>query len=486
MTAGEHTLVWFRQDLRIEDNPALAEAGRLGRPVIPVYIHSPEEEGGWAPGGASNWWLYHALADLEKQLKTSGLNLVIATGSSQQILQSLIDKYPVNTVLWNRRYEPAIIQRDAAISQHLIKQGLTVRSFNASVLYEPDQVANRSGNPFRVFTPFWKHLRSLPVPGPVDVRAGELNGAETKSPGVSLDDLGLLPDISWDREFPEHWQPDRQGAGAALQQFVRQGIDRYRDQRDLPGVDGTSRLSPYLHFGQLGPRQVWQAVQQSGAADGPGGYTFLSELGWREFACHLLVHFPNTPEQALNSGYRNFPWQPDRKYFRAWQRGMTGYPIVDAGMRQLWRTGWMHNRVRMIVASFLVKHLQQPWQDGARWFWDTLVDADLASNTMGWQWTAGCGADAAPYFRIFNPMLQGAKFDPDGVYVSTYVPELKRLPAKYIHQPWEAPEHVLKEAGIGLGENYPEPVIGHREGRSRALAALSENKQRNRSADSGN
>ena len=246
-----------------------------------------------------------------------------------------------------------------------------------------------------------------------------------------------------------------------------------------PGVAGTSRLSPYLHWGQLGPREVWQAVQQTGLADNAGGFTFLSEIAWREFAYHLLYHFPETPERPLNPAYRHFPWEPDRSYLEAWQTGLTGYPIVDAGMRQLWQTGWMHNRVRMIAASFLVKHLLQPWQHGAAWFWDTLVDADLASNTMGWQWTAGCGADAAPYFRIFNPILQGEKFDPDGAYVRTWVPELKNLPARYIHQPWEAPAAILQQAGVRLGKDYPKPVIAHQAGRERALAALGANKQIN-------
>jgi len=474
---SEHSLVWFRRDLRIQDNPALAAAAGAGLPVIAVYVYAPEEEAPWSPGGASNWWLHHALASLADELAGLGVPLVIRRGKSLDVLRALADEYRVNPVFWNRCYEPATIERDTAIKQALRHQGCDVRSFNGSLLFEPGQVRNRSGQPFRVFTPFWKHLRSLPVERPVDVAADQLRPPVSTPDSLSLESLGLLPDIPWDKDFYRHWTPDRKSAEAALQTFVLERLESYKKCRDLPGADGTSMLSPYLHWGQLGPREVWQAVQRTGLADDAGGYTFLSEIAWREFAYHLLYHFPDTPEQALNETYSHFPWEPDLAYLQAWQSGLTGYPIVDAGMRQLWKTGWMHNRVRMIAASFLVKHLLQPWQEGAAWFWDTLVDADLASNTMGWQWTAGCGADAAPYFRIFNPILQGEKFDPEGVYVSTWVPELRKLPARYIHQPWEAPSPVLQQAGVKLGKDYPKPVIAHAAGRERALAALSANRQ---------
>jgi len=476
---SEHSVVWFRRDLRIQDNPALAAAAQAGKPVIALYIHAPEEEAPWSPGGASNWWLHHALAGLAGELAALGLPLVIRGGKSLDVLRDLAVEYRVSSVFWNRCYEPAAIERDTAIKQSLKRQGLAAQSFNASLLFEPLQVRNQSGQPFRVFTPFWKHLRSLPAEPPVQVRADQLIPPGSAPESLTVESLGLLPDIPWDQAFYRHWKPDRQGAEAALRAFVFGRLESYKKSRDLPGVDGTSMLSPYLHWGQLGPRQVWQAVQRTGHADDAGGYTFLSEIAWREFAYHLLYHFPETPERPLNQSYSHFPWKPDRAYLEAWQSGLTGYPIVDAGMRQLWKSGWMHNRVRMIAASFLVKHLLQPWQAGARWFWDTLVDADLASNTMGWQWTAGCGADAAPYFRIFNPILQGGKFDPDGTYVRTWVPELKYMPASYIHQPWEAPSAVLQKAGVKLGEDYPMPVIAHAAGRERALAALSANKQIN-------
>ncbi len=478
--APTHTIVWFRQDLRVQDNPALAAAAALGQPVIPVYIHAPEEEGDWPPGGASCWWLFHALAELREALGETGLPLIIRRGDSRAQLLGLAADHGVSHVLWNRRYEPSARARDDAVEAALGRAGVETRSFNASLLFEPAELLNRSGQPFRVFTPFWKHLQTQAVAAPVIVATDQLRGPSDRVASEPLEQLQLLPDIPWDAGFYTQWQPGLEDAHRILAEFVGQPILAYRDRRDEPGVEGTSRLSPYLHWGQLGPRQVWRAVQESGAFDSNGGFTFLSEVAWREFAYHLLFHYPDTPTEPLQAAYRTFPWQPDEHYLQAWQRGLTGFPVVDAGMRQLWRSGWMHNRVRMITASFLVKHLLQPWQDGARWFWDTLVDADLANNTLGWQWTAGCGADAAPYFRIFNPMLQGAKFDPLGRYVRTWVPELARLPDAHIHQPWEAPEPVLREAGVRLGETYPHPVIGHREGRARALEALARNKAAHR------
>jgi deoxyribodipyrimidine photo-lyase len=472
----EHAVVWFRKDLRIEDNPALAAAARCGLPVIALFIHAPEEEAPWQPGEASHWWLYHALSELDEELEQVGLSLTVRRGPSFDTLHSLITNHNVRRVFWNRRYEPVVIERDTAIKSRLKGQGIEVETFNAALLYEPHEIANRSGKPFRVFTPFWKHLYARPRRAPVAVDTTALLPPDPGPESLAIDALGLMPDIPWDTEFYPRWKPGLEDARDALNEFVNQRVQDYKRKRDLPGVEGTSCLSPYLHFGQIGPRQVWQAVHDAGAAEGNGGFTFLSEIAWREFAYHLLFHFPNTPEQALSEKFREFPWRPDKDYLEAWQKGMTGYPFVDAGMRQLWRTGWMHNRVRMVVASFLVKHLLQPWQEGARWFWDTLVDADLASNTMGWQWTAGCGADAAPYFRVFNPVLQGEKFDADGAYVRKYVPELAKLPDRYLHQPWEAPEQVLLQAGVKLGRDYPWPIIEHKVGRERALAALSDNK----------
>ena len=307
-------------------------------------------------------------------------------------------------------------------------------------------------------SPFGKTQRTVPIAVAVDV--------------VAVAKLSLLPKIKWDGEFPAAWDPTRKGAEKRLKDFVAAPVKNYPTNRDIPKLDGTSRLSPYLHFGQISPLEIVDAVRTAGHLGVIGGDKYVAEIGWREFAQHLIHHFPETPDRPLRKEYEKFPWQPDKKLLRAWQVGRTGYPIVDAGMRQLWQTGWQHNRVRMIAASVLVKHLLQPWHDGAKWYWDTLVDADLGANTMGWQWAGGCGADAAPYFRVFNPVLQGEKFDPDGDYVRRWVPELAKLPAEWIHQPWEAPMHVLAEAGIKLGKDYPVPLIGLTEGRDRALKAL--------------
>lgn len=477
--AKSPTIVWFRRDLRLQDNPALSAALERGAAIVPVYLFCPEEEGDWQPGGASRWWLHHALLSLDKALSQHGLNLVRRQIGSLSGLRELVKETGADTVFWNRRYEPAIIDRDCDIKAALREDGLQARSFNGSLMWEPHEVSTQQDEPYKVFTPFWKSLRSRPAPTPCPLPDTTWQALDEPPSGCDLDALELLPTLDWADDFSKRWTPTLDGAEAALTEFLDGPIDGYPDRRDRPAKKGTSRLSPYLANGQLGPRQVWAAVHASGAADSQDGYKFLSEIAWREFAYHLLVHFPKTPDQALYDKYADFPWQPDEAHLRAWQRGQTGYPIVDAGMRELWKTGWMHNRVRMVVASLLVKHLLQPWQEGARWFWDTLVDADLASNTMGWQWSAGCGADAAPYFRIFNPILQGEKFDPQGSYVKRWVPELKNLPAKYIHSPWEAPADVLREAGVRLGDDYPKPIIEHKVGRERALSALKTNKVRN-------
>lgn len=472
--SSQLTIVWFRQDLRLHDNPALAAAIARGGPVVPVYILDDAGEGRWTPGGASRWWLHHSLAALDAALRERGSRLLLARGESGAVLSELIKATGADAVYWNRRYEPVVIARDKELKTGL---GVETKSFNAALLFEPHTVQNKAGNPFQVFTPYWRHCLSLKVEEPVKLPAGALPAPAKWPKSLALDELGLLPAIKWDAGFAKAWTPGEAGAQARLRQFVGAAMADYADRRNRPDIDGTSALSPYLHFGDLGPRQVWAAVKASAKGSGVfppnrGAQVFLSEVGWREFAHHLLYHFPHTPIQPLREDFAQFPWQRNAKQLRAWQCGQTGYPIVDAGMRQLWTTGWMHNRVRMIVASFLVKHLRISWQEGAAWFWDTLVDADLASNTLGWQWTAGCGADAAPYFRIFNPILQGGKFDPEGTYVRRWVPELAKLSAEFIHQPWEAPMDVLAEAGVTLGRDYPQPFVNHGEARAAALAAL--------------
>lgn len=470
-------IAWFRQDLRIQDNPMLARAAELGGTVLPLFIHTPSEAQPWAAGAASNWWLHHALQSLASELQAIRLPLVLRSGDSQTVLSQLAQQLAdhnlqLTHILCNRLFEPALVQRDRQLEAHFSQRGIRFEQGNASLLLEPEQISNQSGLPFRVFTPFWKKLRQMPLQAPVQVATDQLQPPAFVPASDPIDELRLLPRIAWDQGLQQHWSIRPGSARRVLDRFLAEPVQHYKTARDLPAEDGTSCLSPYLHFGQIGPRQIWAATHATAEHESTGGFTFLSELAWREFAYHLLHHFPHTDLQPMNDSYRNFPWQGDARLLQAWQQGQTGYPFVDAGMRQLWHTGWMHNRVRMVVASFLVKHLLQPWQDGARWFWDTLVDADLASNSMGWQWVAGSGADAAPYFRIFNPFGQGEKFDPDGDYVRQWVPELARLPTKFIHRPWEASAMDLQMAGIILGKNYPWPIIEHRAGREHALAAL--------------
>ena len=471
------TIVWFRQDLRVQDNPALAAAVARGGPVLPAFILDEAGEGRWPMGGASRWWLHHSLSALAASLRERGSRLVLARGESGAVLRSLIKATGATAVYWNRRYEPTVIARDKTLKAGLAEAGVEAKSFNAALLFEPHTVQNKAGGPFQVFTPFWKHCQTLAVEAPVKLPAGPIVAPAKWPKSLPLDELALLPALKWDAGFAARWQPGEAGALKRLKKFIAGPMAGYAEQRNLPDIDGTSALSPHLHCGDIGPRQIWAAVRALSKDSGVfpanrGAQVFLTEVGWREFAHHLLYHFPSTPEQPLRTDFAAFPWRKDPKQLRAWQRGLTGYPIVDAGMRQLWTTGWMHNRVRMIVGSFLVKHLRLSWQEGAGWFWDTLVDADLASNTLGWQWSAGCGADAAPYFRIFNPILQGGKFDPTGAYVRRWVPELAKLPVEFIHQPWDAPMEVLVEAGLTLGQDYPHPMVDHGEARVAALAAL--------------
>jgi len=411
-------------------------------------------------------------------LRNYSSSLLIVQGSSLQTLQSLIRQHRVTHLFWNRLYEPSLIARDSTLKQLLHSTGIDCRSFNAALLYEPREISNKSGQPFRVFTPFWRSYLSrlamidppLPAPGGFPPLPKGLHG-------LCVSQLGLLPQIPWDSGLGESWMPGEDGALRQLDQFLEGVIEDYTDGRDRPDFVATSRLSPHLHFGEIGPRQILSALRSTGvnppdsAADSPS-QTFLRELGWREFAHHLIVHYPQTDQSPLNPKFERFPWawrtqRPNE--LRAWQRGRTGIPIVDAGMRELWHCGWMHNRARMIVASLLTKNLGIHWLEGARWFWDTLVDADLANNTLGWQWTAGCGADAAPFFRIFNPVRQGERFDPQGDYVRRWVPELAKLPVTHIHAPWLADKALLKKAGITLGEHYPLPIVDLKDSRERAL-----------------
>ncbi|MDQ8186918.1 deoxyribodipyrimidine photo-lyase [Pelagicoccus sp. SDUM812002] len=467
MSEQAPVIVWFRRDLRLADNPALEHACESGQAVLPVYIFDDEAEGAWPDGGASKWWLYYSLKSLRKDLEELGSRLLLLEGKSGDVLTGLCKSTQANGVFWNRRYEPSIVARDTEIKKTLADQGLLTRSFNGSLLQSPLSVTNKSGTPFKVFTPFWKHIQKLSTRKPI-AKSQQLHAPGAWPRTESLDYFGLLPKRDWADGFAKEWTPGERGGQVALSVFRDKYVGKYSDLRDTPSVRGVSRLSPHLHFGELSPNQIWHAM------DREKNEPYLRQIAWREFGHHLLYHYSDTPEKPLRPEFKKFPWRPDKRHLKAWQMGQTGYPIVDAGMRELWHTGWMHNRVRMIASSFLVKHLLQPWQAGAEWFWDTLVDADLANNTMGWQWVAGCGADAAPYFRIFNPITQGERFDGDGEYTRKWVPEIAGLPDKYLFKPWEATAELLEEAGIDLGNTYPKPIVDHPEARQLALDAYAD------------
>ncbi len=469
------SLVWFRADLRLDDNPALQAAIDRGGPVIPVFIRSTNDDGSWPSGEASDWWLHQSLSSLSTSLQKIGGGLVLRQGPSAAVLHKLIQETGAGAVFWNRRYEPAVRETDSKVRTSLQQAGITTADFNSQLIFEPWEIATKEGRPYQVFTPYWraclqKGLTSKPIPTPKTIP-----WPEVWPDSVPLASFQLEPTRDWGTGLKEHWNLGCHGAAERLKEFLRLPVNQYAVDRDQPAVIGTSRLSPHLHFGEISPRTIWHAVHQTltrSPGDSTGAETYLKEIGWREFAHHLLYHFPQTTDHPLRSEFADFPWEDNEPALRAWQRGMTGYPIVDAGMRELWKTGWMHNRVRMIVASFLVKDLRLHWRHGARWFWNTLVDADLASNTLGWQWSAGCGADAAPYFRVFNPVLQSQKFDPQGEYLARWLPELAALPPKWIHAPWTAPADVLKFAGVALGKTYPRPMVDHGEARDLALAAF--------------
>jgi deoxyribodipyrimidine photo-lyase len=472
------SVVWFRNDLRLADNPALIAAVARGGPVVPIFVWSPEEEGRWPPGAASRWWLHQSLGCLDADLRKRGSRLVIGRGPSLENLAQLLKATGADAVYWNRRYEPAIVDRDRHVEQSLRRAGVHVEAFAGNLLFEPSQVASKEGKPYRVFTPFWKACLALGEPSDPLPAPAQWKSPERWPKSLDIQALELEPKIDWAVGIRDVWKPGERGSAEQLGRFRADAFSDYARGRNRPDIAGTSRLSPHLHFGEITPRQVWHALSGKGGerksdrAIAAQRAKFRAELGWREFAHHVLFHFPYTTDRPLRDEFARFPWRKNASALKAWQRGQTGFPIVDAGMRELWTTGWMHNRVRMIVASFLTKDLLLSWRDGARWFWDTLVDADLANNTLGWQWTAGCGADAAPFFRIFNPVLQGQKFDPEGAYVRQWVPELASLPLKFLQEPWKAPPDVLAAAGVRLGDNYPRPIVTHTEAREEALAAF--------------
>lgn len=480
MSVSPPVIVWFREDLRNSDNPALAAATATGGPVVCLYIRETGSLQARALGGAAMWWLNQSLKALAASLEALGGRLILRTGNPDAVLPALVRETGANSVFWSRRYGEAERTSDAGIKAALKDSGINVQSFNARLLMEPWALKTGAGGYYRVFTPFWRSLQASYTAPPQLLPPKHMKTVDLGS--EKLDAWALHPsDPDWSGGIAKVWVPGETGAQARLNEFLNGGVSAYAESRNRPDLVGsTSRLSPHLRFGEIGPAQIWRAVKagiEAGRIDEKAGLVFLSEIAWREFS-HVLLHFnPELAEKNYNPGFDRMPWLEDPETLQAWQRGQTGYPVVDAGMRQLWHTGWMHNRVRMIVASFLTKHLLLPWQVGEKWFWHTLVDADPAINAASWQWTAGSGADAAPYFRVFNPITQGSKFDETGAYVRQWCPELSRMPDKFLHAPFEAPPAVLKAAGVELGKTYPKPIVDHAAARQRALDALKTTKE---------
>ena len=471
-----HTaIIWLRRDLRLADQPAFGTAANLAEQVLPLYIHAPAEERP-LPGAASRWWLHHSLAALRQELLDNGSELFFAAGASAATLLHWAQSHSSRLVLGTTIAEPWAERRDREVAEVLAQAGIELRLISDGLLTDPHAIRNRAGKPYQAFTPYWRQVRPQllpPRPQPAPSLPPPPNPV-TPADCPSLDDLGLLPPIRWDHKLAEHWQPGSRAASTQLSQLTADFFAAYPQCRDIPAQNGTTRLSPHLHCGELSIRALWHAAVDSQNQHPDGAATFLAELGWREFAYHLLAQQPDLHAQPVVGRFAHMPWRedPDGSLLSAWQRAQTGIPLVDAGMRQLWATGWMHNRVRMVVGSLLVKNLRLPWQRGEEFFRDTLVDWDLAANSMGWQWVAGCGADAAPYFRIFNPVRQGARFDPQGEYIRRWLPQLSALSNQHIHQPWMAPAAAVASAGLTLGKDYPRPVIDLQHSRKEALAAF--------------
>ncbi|WP_416899220.1 MAG: cryptochrome/photolyase family protein [Minwuia sp.] len=466
-------ICWFRRDLRLADNPALTAAAGTGRPVICLYVLDDETPGEWRMGGASRWWLHNALEALATDLHKRNNRLILRRGRADEVLDDVIDESGAEAVYWNRLYDPAEIERDKRIKAALKDRGLMAESCRGNLGFEPWTIRTGSGDPYKVFSPFLKACLAAdppaaPLPAPEGIGVpGDWPASE------DLDSWGLLPTKpDWAGGLRDSWTPGEAGAADRLESFLAGDLDDYAKGRNYPDRDVTSRLSPHLHFGEISVNQIWQRIDFAEKDGAKSVGKFRSEVVWREFSHHLLFHFPDLPENNWRRKFDDFPWREDSDALTAWQKGRTGYPMVDAGMRELWHTGYMHNRVRMIAASFLIKHLLLHWRHGEDWFWDTLVDADLANNSASWQWVAGSGADAAPYFRIFNPIKQGQDYDPKGVYIRRWVPEIAGLPDKHLHAPWEAPAEVLKVARVELDRDYPRPIVDHPAARRRALDAF--------------
>lgn len=473
MTHDRPTIVWFRQDLRIADNPALEAAVHSGAAVLPLFVLDTDPA--IRPlGGAARWWLDKSLESLERSLRSLGSRLLLRRGRAVEVVLRVAVESDAGAVLWNRLYDHPSRERDDRLAAALARSGIEVRTFNSALLAEPDLLRTQGGGPFQIFSAYWRALRPQLRAPPARQPPSALKRPARRVESDNLKDWNLHPRRpDWSAGF-DLWSPGESGAQARLTAFLDGPVGTYGDQRDNLGAEGSSRLSPHLRFGEIAPWRIWRALDSAElTADSAAGVeAFRRQLGWREFHHHLLHALPDVVTQNMRRPFDRFPWRADDVAFRAWSRGLTGYPIVDAGMRQLWRTGWAPNRVRMIVASFLTKHLLIDWREGEAWLWDTLVDADLANNPANWQWVAGSGMDAAPYFRIFNPVLQSERFDPRGDYIRAWLPELTGLPDPLVHQPWKASELELACAGVRLGRDYPMPIVEHGFARRRALAAF--------------
>lgn len=480
---SQSTIVWFRKDLRLDDNLAFIHAAKQGT-IIPVYILAEHEED-MPIGAASKWWLHHSLLALKDKLAHLDIPLIIRAGNSKQLLGELLEETGATAIYFNKRYEPAIRQRDQEIIEAFQATGIDVQVFESDLLFKPGTVTNQQGTVYKIFTPFWKQARKQHVNPPKRIPPQIKSSVPETIPIGEVATLKLLPHHPWINKLQHDWKPGEAYAHRQWHHFLDRAIDYYDQERDYPAKTGVSKLSPYLAWGEISPRKIWydskDKLEQLMINQQVGAHaaieSFMRQLVWREFAYHQLVAFPKVIDQPLKPEFTGFSWLEDKQGLQQWRQARTGYPLVDAGMRELWETGWMHNRIRMITASFLVKHLLIHWQEGAAWFRDTLVDHDLANNTMGWQWVAGSGYDAAPYFRIFNPMTQGEKYDPDGDYVRKWIPEIANLPTKYLFAPWKAPKEVLEQANIVLGDTYPEPIVDHKASRTRALARYQDMKE---------
>lgn len=465
MKNESNALVLFDCDFRTKDNPAFFEACKNHQKILPLFIF--DEKNKRKIGETSKWFLHFALENFAHELKKKyQLNLVLKKGDSLKILSEIFAQKKIDAIYFNKLVEPYNIKLQSQIKKLAKENSIEVFVFKSQMLFDPSEIKNGSGNYYKVFTPFWKEClrNSEKISEPLPEPKPTFSSAKLE---IKNDDLKLLPKKNWAKKFEKIWEFDHKKTEEKLSNFIKNKIHNYRQARDIPALESTSKISPYLHFGIISARQIFFAVTKN--QQNEGTKQFIAEIFWREFSHHLFFHFPQLSEKSFRAEFEKFPWQKNDEALQKWQKGQTGFPIVDAGMRELWQTGFMHNRVRMIVASFLIKDLLIDWREGEKWFWDCLVDANLANNCASWQWVAGSGADAAPYYRIFNPTLQGERFDEKGEYVKKWVPELENLPQKFIHSPWLADEEVLKKAGVKLGKNYPNRIVDHAKARDMAM-----------------